>query len=89
MYSNYIFIINFNYIFKAIFHKTALHVACLEGNDEIVRLLLTKEDIDVNIKYILSFIFKYNFMKISLIIFNNKYFSEISFITLNNVSTKI
>lgn len=31
------------------FHRTPLHAATDKGNIEVVRLLLTKEDINVNI----------------------------------------
>lgn len=50
------------YIFIIIFyatiihgHLTALHIACLKGNVEIVRLLLSHDEIDVNTKMIFDF----------------------------------
>ncbi len=43
-----------------IIFKTPLYVAVEKENVEIVRLLLTKEDIDVNIQYIFNFLFFQN-----------------------------
>ena len=40
--------------FKIIsFHKTALHIAIEKENADIVKLLMTKEDLDVDFMYIL------------------------------------
>lgn len=40
----------FNEVNNFKFQKTALHIAIELGNTEIVRLLLKKEGIDINIK---------------------------------------
>ena len=34
-------------------HKTALHIAVEKGNVEIVKLLLSNEELDINAMYIL------------------------------------
>lgn len=39
---------------KITFNFTALYYAIRNGNTELVRLLLTNKDIDINIKYILK-----------------------------------
>ncbi len=49
--------------------KTPLYLAVENENVEIVRLLLTKEDIEVNIQYIFNFNFFQNFDFNHLIIF--------------------
>lgn len=43
------------------FQKTALHMAIENENTDIVRLLLAKPEIDVNIKYISLHIFQHSF----------------------------
>lgn len=39
------------------FNGTALHVACINGNSEIIQLLLSREDIDVNSTFVFKIIF--------------------------------
>ena len=39
-------------------NKTALYCAVEEQNIEIIKLLLTKKNIDVNIPYVLTFFFE-------------------------------
>lgn len=38
--------------FDQLFHKTALHIAIEKENIEIVQILLTQENIDINQQYI-------------------------------------
>lgn len=40
-----------------IFYKTALHIAIEQGNSKIVTFLLSRPEIDVNIKSILTLYF--------------------------------
>ena len=43
--------------FTELINKTALYAAIENENIEIVKLLLTVDDIDINIPYILNFLF--------------------------------
>lgn len=51
------------------FYRTPLHVAAENGRAEIVKLLLTHKDIDVNMKRISFLFFSHNFILIYLMSF--------------------
>lgn len=40
----------------SIFHKTAMHVAIERGNPDIIKLILSRKEFDVNCKSILTII---------------------------------
>ena len=64
-------------MFSIDFQMTALHFAILRGNIEIVRLLLNRPEIDVNILYILFNILNCIQKRIFFMTFKNKYFNGI------------
>ena len=78
--SNEILISNFNEIsihlnernFDLYFQNAALHSAVEKGKAEIVQLLFTRPDLDINLKNILSSIFFFIKLKANLFKFNFK-----------------
>lgn len=51
------FQIIFEFSFEFFFYKTPLCIAAEKENVELIQLLLTQPDIDVNVKSILTFVF--------------------------------
>lgn len=62
--------------FYQFFYKAILHVAAENGNAEIVKLLLSKENLDVNCISILNYNFSYNFNSFVFHLISNYLFSN-------------
>ena len=75
-------------VFLLLFHENALMTAIQQGNDEIVKILLTNENIDINLIVILNdnfmeFFLKLLFMAFILMLFNIPlYFLQLNMIKL-------
>lgn len=70
--------VNFFYEIFICFYRTPLHVAAENGRAEIVKLLLTHKDIDVNMKRISFHFFHIILYYFFLMSFQYKVFNEIS-----------
>lgn len=72
-----------NEVFDFIY-KTSLHIAVEKRNNEIINLLLSKQEIDVNIKSIADFHILYHFKIEFLMTFHNIHLTKFT----NNLKIK-
>ena len=67
-------IILFNEILIILFYKTALYLAVEKENVEIIKLLLTNDKLDINLKHILN-IFNYKIQNHIIQLHSKSYYS--------------
>lgn len=79
------FQIVFEFSFENIFYKTPLCIAAEKENIELIQILLTQPDIDVNVKSILTFVLIQFTIKVLHEILNYKFKSNFKIFFINRV----